>query len=215
MSILRCDLPLDDYIVWRHPESSPEFGSQIIVSQSQQVALLASGELVAILDPGAHTLETANIPGISLGEAVIPTPYKDIPYVGDKVTYESLNVQFLVDEHLENYIEIHNWMTGLGFPKTRQQFTDFRSSTSNTSNAAGKAQTDIGKVGQAVAERPLYSDATLSILSNKNNPLVEVRFSDCFPVALSGLDYTQQVTDVEYLTATVDFRYKLYEIVTL
>lgn len=160
-------------------------------------------------------VQTANIPGISLGEAVIPTPYKDIPYVGDKVTYESLNVQFLVDEHLENYIEIHNWMVGLGFPKTRQQFTDFRSSTSNTSNAAGKANSDIGVVGNAVAERPLYSDATLSILSNKNNPLVEVRFSDCFPVALSGLDYTQQVADVEYLTATVDFRYKLYEIVTL
>ena len=160
-------------------------------------------------------IQTANIPGISLGEAVIPTPYKDIPYVGDKVTYESLNVQFLVDEHLENYIEIHNWMVGLGFPKTRQQFTDFRSSTSNTSNAAGKTNNDIGKVGRAVAERPLYSDATLSILSNKNNPLVEVRFSDCFPVALSGLDYTQQVADVEYLTATVDFRYKLYEMVTL
>ena len=160
-------------------------------------------------------IQTANIPGISLGEAVIPTPYKDIPYVGDKVTYESLNVQFLVDEHLENYIEMHNWMVGLGFPKTRQQFTDFRSSTSNTSNAAGKTNSDIGKVGRAVPERPLYSDATLTILSNKNNPLVEVRFSDCFPVALSGLDYTQQVADVEYLTATVDFRYKLYEIVTL
>ena len=79
-------------------------------------------------------VQAANIPGISLGEAVIPTPYKDIPYVGDKVTYESLNVQFLVDEHLENYIEIHNWMVGLGFPKTRQLFTDFRSNTSNTSN---------------------------------------------------------------------------------
>ena len=160
-------------------------------------------------------VQTANIPGISLGEAVIPTPYKDIPYVGDKVTYESLNVQFLVDEHLENYIEIHNWMVGLGFPKTRQQFTDFRSNTSNTANAAGKGQTDIGKVVKSVAERPLYSDATLTVLSNKNNPLVECRFEDVFPVALSGLDYTQQVSDVEYLTATVDFRYKLYEIVTL
>ena len=160
-------------------------------------------------------VQSANLPGISLGEAVIPTPYKDIPYVGDTVTYENLSIQFLVDEHLENYIEIHNWMVGLGFPKTRQQFTDFRSNTSNTSNAAGKGQTDIGKVGKSVAERPLYSDATLTVLSNKNNPLVECRFEDVFPVALSGLDYTQQVSDVEYLTATVDFRYKLYEIVTL
>ena len=144
--------------------------------------------------------KTANIPGISLGEAVIPTPYKDIPYVGDKVTYENLTIQFIVDEHLENYIEMHNWMIGIGFPKSRQQFTNFRSTTSNTSNADGKAQTDIGKVGLSVPERPLYSDATLSILSNKNNPLVEIRFSDCFPVSLSGLDYTQQVSDVEYLT---------------
>ena len=160
-------------------------------------------------------VQAANIPGISLGEAVIPTPYKDIPYVGDKVTYENLTIQFIVDEHLENYIEMHNWMIGIGFPKSRQQFTNFRSTTSNTSNAAGKAQTDIGKVGLSVPERPLYSDATLSILSNKNHPLVEIRFSDCFPVSLSGLDYTQQVSDVEYLTASVDFRYKLYEIVTL
>ena len=160
-------------------------------------------------------VQAANIPGISLGEAVIPTPYKDIPYVGDKVTYENLTIQFIVDEHLENYIEMHNWMIGIGFPKSRQQFTNFRSTTSNTSNAAGKSQTDIGKVGLTVPERPLYSDATLSILSNKNNPLVEIRFSDCFPVSLSGLDYTQQVSDVEYLTASVDFRYKLCEIVTL
>jgi len=160
-------------------------------------------------------VQAANIPGISLGEAVIPTPYKDIPYVGDKVTYENLTIQFIVDEHLENYIEMHNWMIGIGFPKSRTQFTTFRSTTSNTSNAAGSIKTDVGSVGNPTPERPLYSDATLSILSNKNNPLVEIRFADCFPVSLSGLDYTQQVSDVEYLTASVDFRYKLYEIVTL
>ena len=45
--------------------------------------------------------------------------------------------------------------------------------------------------------------------------MVEVRFEDVFPVALSGLEYTQNVTDVEYLTATIDFRYKLYEIVPI
>ena len=86
---------------------------------------------------------------------------------------------------------------------------------STSKNAAGKSNNDIGIVGQPVPERPLYSDATLTILSNKNNPLVECRFADCFPASLSGLNYTQQVGDVEYLTASVDFRYKLYEIVTL
>ncbi len=61
----------------------------------------------------------------------------------------------------------------------------------------------------------MYSDATLSILSNKNNPIVEVRFSDIFPVALTGLSFSQDATDVTYQTAQIVFKYKLYEIVTL
>ena len=157
----------------------------------------------------------ANIPDISLGEAVIPTPFKNIPLMGDKLTYGNLDVSFIVDEYLENYITIHNWLIGIGFPSDRQQFTTFRSTTSNTANAGGGGNTDIGKVGKTTADRPLYSDATLTILSNKNNPIVEVRYSDMFPVSLSGLDYNSQEADVDYLTATIDFRYKLYEIVTL
>ena len=157
----------------------------------------------------------ANIPDISLGELIIPTPYKDIPIVGDRVTFGNLDISFIVDEYLENYISIHNWLLGIGFPKSREQFSDFRSSGSNTSNTGTGGNSDIGVVGKPIADRPFYSDATLTILSNKNNPIVEVRYSDLFPVSLSGLDYNQQATDVEYQTATIDFRYKLYEIVTL
>ena len=63
--------------------------------------------------------------------------------------------------------------------------------------------------------RSMYGDATLTILSNKNNPLVEVRFQDVFPTSLGGLSYTQTATDVEYLTVDATFQYKIYEIVTL
>ena len=158
---------------------------------------------------------SANLPGISLSELVIPTPYTNIPIVGDKITYENLTLTYIVDEFLENYISIHNWLIGIGFPENREQFTTFRSTTSNTSIAGAGGNTDIGKVGKPTADRPLYADATLTVLSNKNNPIVEVRYSDMFPVSLSGLDYNSQAADVDYLTATIDFRYKLYEIVTL
>tara|TARA_B100000212_G_C27302037_1_gene501918 strand:- start:46 stop:1053 length:1008 start_codon:yes stop_codon:yes gene_type:complete len=62
MSIIKCDLDPKEFLVWKYQEENPAFGSQVIVSQTQQVILLASGKLVSILDPGAHTLETANIP---------------------------------------------------------------------------------------------------------------------------------------------------------
>ena len=157
----------------------------------------------------------ATIPAIALSDVLVPTPFKSIPMMGDQLTFDNLSITYIVDEYLENFLSIHEWMTAIGFPKNRTQFSTFRSSTSNTSSGGTGGNTDIGKVGNPVADKPFYSDATLSILSNKNNPIVEVRFSDMFPVSLSGLDYNQQSTDVEYLTATVDFRYKLYEIVTI
>jgi hypothetical protein len=55
------------------------------------------------------------------------------------------------------------------------------------------------------------SDATLTILTNKNNPKVRVNFSNCFPTTLTGIDYNTQVTDTEQLTATVTLKYDLYE----
>ena len=155
----------------------------------------------------------ANIPDISLGETVIPTPFKQIPILGDQLTFGNLDVSFIVDEFLENYISIHEWLIGIGFPKNRTQFSSFRSSTSNNPTAAKTISTDT--VGTALADRGMYSDATLTILSNKNNPLVEVRFSDIFPVSLSALSYNQNATDVTYQTAEISFKYKLYEIVTL
>ena len=165
----------------------------------------------------------ANIPAISLGELVIPTPYKSIPILGDNLTFDNLSISFIVDEELQNYRTIHDWMVGIGFPKSRQQFIDFRNSGSNTpqegqggNTGTGISNKDIGgRGGPAIADKAFYTDATLTILSNKNNPIVEVRFSDLFPVALSGLDYNQNVTDVEYITATIDFRYKLYEMVSI
>ena len=155
----------------------------------------------------------ANIPDLSLGDAVIPTPYKDIPIMGDKITFGNLEVSFIVDEYLENYVSIHNWLIGIGFPKNRTQFSSFRSDTSNNPTSAKTVSVD--SVGKATPDRGMYSDATLTILSNKNNPLVEVRFSDLFPVSLSALSYDNAATNVDYLTAQISFRYKLYEIVTL
>ena len=61
----------------------------------------------------------------------------------------------------------------------------------------------------------MFSDATLSILSNKNNPIVEVTYRDIFPVSLSALEYNQEATDVEYLRADAEFAYQLYEIESL
>ena len=160
-------------------------------------------------------ITAANVPGISLGETIFSTPLKQIPMQGDEVTFENLSISFLVDENLENYKELHDWMIGIGFPQSRQQFKDFRSSTSNRPGATQGNSQDIGDVQPATAVSPMFSDATLTILSNKNNPVVEVRFEELSPLSLGGLNFDQEATDVQYLKSTCDFNYKYYKIVPL
>ena len=156
----------------------------------------------------------ANIPGTTLGSANQPTPLKDIPIPGDKLDYDTLNISFLVDENLENYREIHGWMTGLGFPKDTSQFRTLQGASADrypTTTNTGVSN-ELGKVSKAVQDDGgLYSDATLFVLTSKNNANIEIRFRDIYPISLSGLDYNQQAADVDYLTASVTFQYKLYE----
>ncbi len=156
----------------------------------------------------------ANLPAVSLGESTYSTPFKEISLQGDQMTFENLEITFLVDEKLENYIELHNWMVGIGFPKARTQFESFRSS--NTSFPTGTpVKGESTKPGSGVADTAMYGDATLTVTSSKNNPVVEVRFADVYPTSLSGLQYNQQESDITYLTATCTFAYKIYEIFTL
>ena len=154
----------------------------------------------------------ANIPDITLSDVVIPTPFKPIPVLGQNLTYGNLSLSFIVDEHLENYRELHAWLTGIGFPKSRKQFTEFRSNISTTGSATATPKVDMGAVGKSVADSAMFSDATLTILSNKNNPIVEVRFTDMYPVSLGALEFNQQASDVEYMTVQADFTYQIYEI---
>ena len=156
---------------------------------------------------------SANVPSISADTVTHPTPFKDIPIAGEKLTYENLSITFQIDEYLENYISLHNWMKGIGFPTDREEFRTFRDVTSNTPASGKTPPTDL--VGKAVPDRALYSDAYLMVLSNKNNPIVEVNFQNIFPISLSALEFTQTVTDIEYMTATAEFAYQIYEINTL
>ena len=161
----------------------------------------------------------ANVPGINLGTAEQITPLKDIPLPGDRLQYDTLTIQFLVDENLENYREIHGWLVGLGFPSKHQEFNDLLSVGQDRfpiSQLASNSAQDGGKIPKNPVQNqgPTLSDATLIVLSSKNNPVVEVRFKDLFPLSLTGLAYNQQETDINYLTATVTFDYLNYEFAT-
>lgn len=147
--------------------------------------------------------QSANIPKLTLGVSTQPTPFVDIPHVGDKLVFDPLNIVFIIDEDMENFRELYSWLVGLGFPKSHAQFTALtKSKSTNVSDSS-------------LEESNIYSDASLFILNNNNMPTLEVKFYECFPVSVESLDFDLRIPTVDYFTGIASFKYKLYEIVPL
>ena len=98
---------------------------------------------------------------------------------------------------MENFLEIHNWIYSLGYPKSVDQFGDLVRADDN--------QFVIDDLRQ-------FSDGTLTVLNSNFVPMSYIKFKDLFPVSLSTLEFTASETDYSYFTATVTFKYLIYEI---
>ena len=139
---------------------------------------------------------SARIPEIVLGTAIQPSYLKDVDVPGDKLQYGDFALRFLVDEELENYMKIHNWMTGLGYPETTKEYKDL------TTNVDGLRDS-----------KEAFSDGSLHILNSNYRDIAIVKFNDLFPIGLTSLDFEATDTDVNYFTAEVVFKYTVYNIV--
>ena len=156
----------------------------------------------------------ANVPGITLGEAQYPTPMSDMFVTGDKLTFETLNITFIVDEELQNYRELWDWIVGIGSPINHEQWSTELFKGDGAVRQFGTDDADP-RTKPTYEESNLYSDGTLIVYNSKNQPKVNVLFKNMFPTSLSELQYSQELTDVEYFHATATFRYLYYEFETV
>jgi hypothetical protein len=130
----------------------------------------------------------ANIPSFELGFINQPTPFSNIKIPGDKPEWGSFRLTFKVDEDFVNYLEIYNWILKLGFPNNFEQYASI------VSQSPGSGQGTV-------------SDGTLTILNSSQHPNMEVIFHDMFPISISDTNFTTTDTTVDYVTATVEFKY--------
>lgn len=133
-------------------------------------------------------IQTVRLPGMAMSSTETATPFVSIPNSG-KITFSPLTITFRVNEDMSDYLEIHNWMKGLGSPS---DFTGY----ANLKNS----------------DQGLYSDATLVINNSRKLGNISAKFIQMFPVDISDLQFTTMDTDVNYLECTVDFRFLSYEI---
>ena len=127
--------------------------------------------------------QSASIPEIAMPFAEVQTPYRNVPIVSSGgVSYGDLNVRFIIDEDLKNYLVVHNWIKEYGLAEKRADSAD------------------------------AYSNARLQIMTSHNNVNHIVEFRNMFPVSLSSVPFDATVGDIEYLLADVTFKFETYTI---
>jgi len=139
---------------------------------------------------------STRLPEITLGTTTQPSYLKDIDTPGDKLQYGDFSLRFLVDENLENYMKIHNWLTALGYPETTEQYRK-------------------GIIDEDGIRDPaiVFSDGSLHILNSNYKSIAVVKFFELFPTSLTSLEFEATDTDVNYFTAEATFKYTVYNIV--
>ena len=140
--------------------------------------------------------QSVNIPGITSGTPVQNTPFKDLNIPGDKLLYDDFQMEFLIDEELQSWTSIYDWMRGIAFPHEFAEYKNLNHQTRYSENAP----------------YPQYADAELKLLSTTNQPLVSFKFHDCFPIALSGFKMDIRLSADNVLTAISTFKYKTLSI---
>jgi hypothetical protein len=139
-----------------------------------------------------YFVQSFDFPALTLNETPgIQTPFNKLVIAGDHMTFDHFSLTFKIDENMYSYFELYDWMVAVGKPESFDQYAAIA--------AAGKTS------GKGV-----LSDASLIILNGTMNPNIRIDFFDVLPVRLSNFTFDSKENDVNYITATAEFKYREY-----
>lgn len=136
--------------------------------------------------------QTVNLPGVSLGEVNRPTPFLDMYSPGTKLSYDPLEMEFIVDEDLQAWKNIYDWFLSMADPDGFESRDGSRELQTNKH----------------------FSDATLTILSALNNPIIRIQYINVFPLSIGDIQFDTTKSADSIVTARATFRYQSYKYLT-
>jgi len=142
--------------------------------------------------------QSLSVPGISMSEVPQNTPFVDVYVPGEKAIYDLLNITFIVDEELQSWLEIHDWIRAMTFPKDFKEYKAL--------DRLNRYTTSISTI------KPQYSDATITLLSSSNTPYYNFKFYDVFPTTLSTFVMSATDSPDTIITADATFRYSYFDV---
>jgi len=137
--------------------------------------------------------QTVNIPGVQLGEVNRATPFLDMYSPGTKLQYDPLDIEFIINEDMQSWKDMYNWFTSIADPDGFEGRDHPRELQMNKH----------------------FSDATLTILSGLNNPILRIEFTNCYPLSMNEIQFDTKSSADNIITCRATFRYQSYKYLTV
>jgi hypothetical protein len=147
--------------------------------------------------------QTVNVPGVSMSPTQFSTPFTDLPVPGDKIMYDEFRIAFLVDEDYKTWQSLYDWITAMTFPENFDQYK-------NLSTLRRNATPGGFRLDESFDKAPQYSDAILTVNTNKNNPNIRFKFVDLFPISIGTIDLSEEFSPDSPILCDAIFRYSYF-----
>lgn len=124
-------------------------------------------------------------PSVSLTQAQVPYKRSDVFYPGDKLDFGEFSIDAIMDENMQVYNEIYQWISSL------VQSPDYNNPTLDE-------------------DKSTY-DMTVSILSSHNNVTNSIIYKNIFPTTIGTVDLNSQATGNDPVVVPITFSYTTFE----
>ena len=133
-----------------------------------------------------YFMQKVSLPDFASGGPIEqPTRFVSVKHPNKNVSFDNLTIEFLVDENLENWRELYDWM------RTIYLVDDYKNFESETSTH--------------------FTEGSILLLNSAMNVNKEIRFHNLLPISLSGIDFDSTDTDLSPRIATATFAFDFYE----
>ena len=133
-----------------------------------------------------YFMQKVSLPDFASGGPIEqPTRFVPVKHPSKNVSFDNLTIVFLVDENLENWRELYDWM------RTIYLVDDYKNFESETSTH--------------------FTEGSILLLNSAMNVNKEIRFHNLLPISLSGIDFDSTDTDLSPRIATATFAFDFYE----
>lgn len=137
-------------------------------------------------------VQTAIVPSFTTKYVNQPTTLGTFPKIPAwNYIWDPLEVSFSVSSNMKNWIDIYDWMKGVGNLKD------------------DKTQLPYHKFDNT----GVFSDAEIWITNSSYEPISKVVFKYVFPITLGQLAFSTQTTSTDPVSCSVQFAYSYYELV--